>query len=96
MPLNFQQNGTNDFAYLWPVLLFVLTVTVLVGGRLCSDSARSLFCFRGASVSALHRDVNSYPALDLCSLVHPVETCFTDQFPHQFGMELDVFIQGII
>lgn len=45
-------------------------------------------------MSALHRDDSSHPALDVCSLVHPVETYFTHQFPHQFGMELDVFIQG--
>lgn len=46
-------------------------------------------------MSALHRAVGGYGAVDVCSLVHPVETFFICQFSHQFGMELDVFIQGI-
>lgn len=46
-------------------------------------------------MSALRGDAGGHPALDVCSLVHPDETCFAHQFPHQYGMELDVFIQGI-
>lgn len=43
-------------------------------------------------MSALHRDISSYRAVDVCSLVHSVETCFCHQFCLQLGMELDVFI----
>lgn len=55
----------------------------------------SLPSVRGASVSALHGDAGSHPDLDVCPLVHPAETDLAPQFPHQHGMELDVFVQGI-
>lgn len=46
-------------------------------------------------MSALHCGLSSYRAVDVRSLVHPVETCFIHQLYLQFWMELDLLIQGI-
>lgn len=43
-------------------------------------------------MSALRRRIGRYRVVDVCALVHPVETCFIHQFSLQLGMELDVFI----
>lgn len=79
-----------------PVLLFLLTIIIWTGyDALAVILLSASFCFEGASVSALHCGLSSYRAVDICSLVHPVETCFIHQFYLQSWMELDVLIQGI-